>query len=679
MKMTSQRQASLILIQALMLALLAIVAPSLLGQEAGEDNRTSTQEAPTPTPNSAADPNWAKKYLADDPLVAKENITLDDIRAGLESNSRRDTVIAIHFKRVNAETIAEKVNFLVEALSSEFVVVQQQAAVELQAMGELERVVSQILVGYLDGDDPSLRDAAIVGLENLTVEPAQQTDRFWAKLLEALDNSNVTVAQAAVRRLKAEGVLAVPILLNALKSKHPQSPVIAQIVSEIVSSKVAPITSPSTAAMVPMTLPTVGKGSVQSAPQHNLRDVDPENPTTITVFYGTNRELIDRPKPTWNQILPYPFVALMLVFAFFISLRGNSSTEKPHHGCLFWAVPTLMVLGIIWAAMMFRSELQQHWRSGTGPSFGSRRDAKEIVHYGTCDVSIPPKHQIGDMERPFIGPENEQEHVVLKRTEELEEESFFNQLRNTLSELPVSQKSCFVFIHGFNVDFESAARRTAQIHYDLKFAGVPIFFSWPSRANFRHYFSDRNEIEFSRYVIKQFLIDVADRVKADRIHVIAHSMGADATCRAIAEMGDRGKIFDQIILAAPDIDREVFRLQLAPRMTKTANRLTLYCSKNDLALMLSRNFNDSTRAGDSSRGALVLQDVDTIDASDIDTDLLGHSYYGDCLPLLDDVNQLLRSSTPPRDRQLRPWPVDEQLIYWTLPEQDKKPEAVENQ
>jgi esterase/lipase superfamily enzyme len=145
-------------------------------------------------------------------------------------------------------------------------------------------------------------------------------------------------------------------------------------------------------------------------------------------------------------------------------------------------------------------------------------------------------------------------------------------------------------------------------------------------------------------------------------------MGADATCRAIAELGERGRIFDQIILAAPDIDREVFRLQLAPRFTRTANRTTMYCSSNDLALFVSRTFNDSLRAGDSSRGAVVVKEIDTVDASDIDTDLLGHSYYGDCLPLLDDVQQLISRSLPPAERHLLPWPVEDQLMYWTLPE-----------
>jgi esterase/lipase superfamily enzyme len=153
-------------------------------------------------------------------------------------------------------------------------------------------------------------------------------------------------------------------------------------------------------------------------------------------------------------------------------------------------------------------------------------------------------------------------------------------------------------------------------------------------------------------------------------------MGADATCRAIAELGEQGKIFDQIILAAPDIDRDVFRLQLAPRMAQSANRMTMYCSKNDLALMASNTFNDAPRAGDSRGGALVVKEVDTIDASGIDTDLLGHSYYGDCLPILEDVRQLVLSHLAPSDRKLRPWPVENELMYWTLPELPQNAEAV---
>jgi esterase/lipase superfamily enzyme len=632
-----------------------------------------SQEATTPS-SAAVDSqpqDWAREYIADDPLELREAVSLQDMRDGLLSPKRRDTVIAKHFGKVADASDEQKLDFLREALNSDILSVQQQALYVLQRDGNLEGVIRDILLEYLSSEEPHLREAAIIGLKHISIPKSFQSPQYWDSLLVALSNEDSLVAGAAAEQLRAMGYDSVPQLLNALRAAHPSSRRITEILSEIVGSNLergAPVVEAMQAPQ-PESASIVGKGAseVPRSPS-TPRSVDTEAPATVTVYYGTNRELIDRPKPGWSQMLPYPVVAILLVLAVWTFIKARPQRSDERRGCSRLVLPLIMIAGVIWALLTFRSELQQHWRLGSGPSFGPRRDAAEVVHYGTCEVSIPPKHEVGAIERPLIGPENEQEHVVLKRTDSLQEEAFFASIRNKLSLLPRSNKSCFVFIHGFNVDFENAARRTAQIHYDLRFEGVPIFFSWPSRANVRHYFSDRNEIEFSRYVIKQFLSDVAFRSDAERIHVIAHSMGADATCRAIAEMGESGKIFDQIILAAPDIDREVFRRQIAPRLTKTANRTTLYCSKNDLALLLSRNFNDSSRAGDSSGGALVIQDVDTVDASNIDTDLLGHSYYGDCLPLLNDVHDLIRASLSPADRRLRPWPVDEGLLYWTLPD-----------
>lgn len=629
----------------------------------------------TASPSTSADENqrqdWAREYISDDPLELRDTVSLQDIRDGLLSPKRRDTVIAKHFGKLADVTDAQKLDFLREALGSDFLSVQQQALYELERDGKLEEVIRDILLQYLSSEDHDLREAAIIGLKHVSIPKSFQSPEYWDSLLVALSNQDALVAGSAAEQLRANGYDTVPLLLNALRAAHPSSRHIIGILSEIVGSKLdrdAPVVE---AMQVPQSEPAkiVGKGATEIPRSPSTpRSVDAESPATVTVYYGTNRELIDRPRPGWSQILPYPVVAILLVLAVMTFIQSSPPHSDERRGCSRWGLPLIMVAGVIWAMLTFRSELQQHWRVGSGPSFGPRRDAADVVHYGTCEVSIPPNHEVGAIERPLVGPENEQEHVVLQRVESFEEEAFFASIRNKLSSLPRSGKSCFVFIHGFNVDFENAARRTAQIHYDLRFEGVPIFFSWPSRANVRSYFSDRNEIEFSRFVIKQFLSDVASRSSAERIHVIAHSMGADATCRAIAEMGERGKIFDQIILAAPDIDREVFRHQIAPRLIKTANRTTLYCSKNDLALLLSRNFNDSTRAGDSSQGALVIQDVDTVDASNIDTDLLGHSYYGDCLPLLNDVHDLIRASLSPADRRLRPWPVDEGLLYWTLPD-----------
>lgn len=689
----------------------AVVLMSTFQPAWGQPEPTTQQSEQTAESGAGIrDKLWAMLFLQSDPLSAKETITLDDLRQAIKDARQHATVIKRHFPRVTAATEEEKRDFLIEVMRSPHPVLQRQAASELLAMSVLESVVRDLLLEYLSSEDPQLRSAAVVGLELIEVPAEKQSDEYWSVLIESLGDPDTLISQAATRQLKDLGANSVPALLDALRKKHPSSIPIARILSEIVGSKIAfqegaiayaapsPIDDwsptddlPSTESTQPPfqaeiaepaapttrrpSAPlTVGKSSPPQPPSNTLREVDPTQPTSVTVYFATNRERIESPKQPSGTLYQYPILAILFLAALIAQFIGSKTRVTPTdeetkpRGCSRWLLPMVLVGGVLWAMLMFRNELQQQWQIRSGISFGPRRDPVESVHYGTCQVSIPPRHQVGVVERPIIGPEREQDHVVLKQIDTLEEDAFFEAVKSKVAELPVDSRSCFVFIHGFNVDFDSAARRTAQMHYDLKFDCVPIFFSWPSRANVRHYFSDRNEIEFSRYVIKQFLSDIADRVKAERIHVIAHSMGADATCRAIADLGERGQIFDQIILAAPDIDSEVFRVQIAPRLTKTANRTTMYCSQKDWALVLSRNFNDSRRAGDSSGGVLVLEGVDTIDASDIDTDLLGHSYYGDCLPILADVNLMMRSALPPLERRLRPWPVGQQLRYWTLPD-----------
>jgi esterase/lipase superfamily enzyme len=563
----------------------------------------------------AKSPDWARQYLADDPLAAREHVSLDDMREGIERNGAE--AIRRHFARVHGATAEEKIAFLRGLLGDEDAAVRRQAAIELAMMGYLDEVVRGLLLECLSDESPMVRAAALTALARASFPDDDFPAASWPALIDALGAPDA----------------------NARRAAGAPPP------------------------------PTVAKAVPQEGTPRVARVIEPTHPRTVRVYYGTNREVIEVAPESWSHlILPPVIVAMLLLGIVQIVRAAATAPPERRHGCRTSLLVAGMLVAVGWSLVQLRFDIQTRWRLGTGPQYGPRRDPAERTHYGICDISIPPSHRVGQVERPTFGPENEAEHVVIRRTEEWKEEIFFERMQAALQEVPEQDRACFVFIHGFNVDFENAARRTAQIHHDLQFRGIPIFFSWPSRATIRHYFSDRNEIEFSRYVIKQFLVDVAERVKAERIHVIAHSMGADATCRAIAELGERGKIFDQIILAAPDIDREVFRRQIAPRMTRTANRTTLYCSRNDLALMASRSFNDSLRAGDSSRGALVLESMDTVDASDIDTDLLGHSYYGDCMPLLEDVRKLLEFSSPPAERHLKAWPAEEELIYWTLPE-----------
>jgi esterase/lipase superfamily enzyme len=211
----------------------------------------------------------------------------------------------------------------------------------------------------------------------------------------------------------------------------------------------------------------------------------------------------------------------------------------------------------------------------------------------------------------------------------------------------VSNSSAFLFVHGYNVTFEDAARRTAQISYDLAFEGAPIFYSWPSQGNTSAYTVDEQNIEWAQANLRGFLEDFFTRSDAQNVYLIAHSMGNRALTRAVASLltdkpSLRGRL-KEVILTAPDIDADVFKRDIAPALIATGRPVTLYASSKDLALIASKKVHGYSRAGESGSELVVLSGIETIDATNIDTSLLGHSYYAENRSVLSDMFYLIRN------------------------------------
>lgn len=296
--------------------------------------------------------------------------------------------------------------------------------------------------------------------------------------------------------------------------------------------------------------------------------------------------------------------------------------------------------------------------------FGSKRGS---LQYGLCSVSIPKRHTRGELESPvwwkFEFKEDPARHVVLLDRSTLEQAAFFDRLRTTAGE-----HDLLVFVHGFNVTFEDAVRRTAQIAHDVRFPGVPITYSWPSQGSAKplDYTADEATIEWTEPHLKQFLKDLRARAGSGRIHLIAHSMGNRALTKVLRNMAAESPpvVFNQVILAAPDIDAEVFERDIAPAMLKAAQRVTLYASSDDEALVVSKTVHGYPRAGQSGAQLIVVPGLDTVDASGIDTSLLGHSYFAN--QLVEDLFALLRNGLSPAERRLDPR-EKQGLPYWVLP------------
>jgi len=279
--------------------------------------------------------------------------------------------------------------------------------------------------------------------------------------------------------------------------------------------------------------------------------------------------------------------------------------------------------------------------------YGTERD---LMHFGRCLVNVPSDHPTGTIPRPSIWSlyrENPQRHFLVLNVVECDREEFVQDLRTYVH--GCSSKQALVFVHGFNVKFVDAILRTAQIAADLNFPGVAIAFSWPSKGVMTPlgYTHDEEQARWTLPDLREFLDLIAQQSGASTIHLVAHSMGNRALTEALKQIRPptartTAAAFNEVILTAPDIDADTFTRDVAPAILPTARRVTLYASSKDLALRFSKKVHGNPRAGESGENIVLLDGLDTIDVSSVDTSLVGHFYYGDNRSVLSDMFNLIR-------------------------------------
>lgn len=306
--------------------------------------------------------------------------------------------------------------------------------------------------------------------------------------------------------------------------------------------------------------------------------------------------------------------------------------------------------------------------------FVGRLDPAGTVHYGYCDVVIPETHKWGSTGtswwKRWIRLEFKDDHIkVERRTASADADGFFADLGADLRES--GGKRVLFYLHGYNVSFDDAAIRSAQMLADLKVDGEVAFFSWPSKGELGGYPADADRVADSEQAIADFLTGLATRLDGATIDVIAHSMGNRGLARAIQRITAKAAAaadvrFGQIILAAPDISVDLFK-GLAEVYPTISERTTMYVSARDRALEASRWLQDAPRAG-FTPPITVVPGIDTVEVTSIDLTMLGHGYFADAEAVLYDIGELLKHNTAPAHRtRLSPGPsTNPQAPYWVI-------------
>jgi esterase/lipase superfamily enzyme len=324
---------------------------------------------------------------------------------------------------------------------------------------------------------------------------------------------------------------------------------------------------------------------------------------------------------------------------------------------------------------------------GASTVYGSERARR--LELGRALVTVPKAHQIPNLERPWVyrlpftqivlhsEPEDPRQHFTLKDVRPLSKEEFLQLVQERLKGSSDYKDHALVFVHGFNTSFEYALYRTAQIAYDIKFDGVPLLYSWPSMGSLtlHDYSHDRESSGQAEPYLREFLELVARDTGAKSVSIIAHSMGNQLLLPALLDlkrMAPADVTISQVILAAPDVDRDAFE-NIAHELTGVSRGVTMLAASNDLALDISRRFwGGVPRAGDVPPGGpIVTEGIDTIDITAVSTKVfaLNHSGYADTSALLSDIQLLIQTGERPPDKRV---PILERVKtakgdYWRYP------------
>jgi esterase/lipase superfamily enzyme len=280
----------------------------------------------------------------------------------------------------------------------------------------------------------------------------------------------------------------------------------------------------------------------------------------------------------------------------------------------------------------------------------NKRDLTEKVTFGTCDVFVDAQADFHAGLLSVIYERDSEKYFSVKTISTTPKTMFDSELANEIKGDP--NHDALLFVHGYNVSFDEACRRAAQIAYDIKFQGPVLLYSWPSAHRLFGYVPDTAAEEWSRKHFNRFLTQVLDQKGLGRLHIIAHSMGNRIVMNALFTNvinAQEKEHLGEVVLAAPDVDRALFD-QYQGFDQITSKRFTLYASNHDQALRISKWLHAGPRAGDTNPVIDMKKGMDSVDASSVDTSLLGHSYIGDSRPVLEDLANLISTNRSPLNR-----------------------------
>lgn len=283
------------------------------------------------------------------------------------------------------------------------------------------------------------------------------------------------------------------------------------------------------------------------------------------------------------------------------------------------------------------------------------------LNFAKFEIGIPRNHVRGRVEKTGRVPDPAR-HFSARTYQTIDDsKQMIRQLNAALAQRAPENREIFIFVHGYNNNFADSIFRNAQITYDYNIKSVSLHYAWPSGGALPLYVFDRDSALVGRRGLAETL-QIAAATNAKRIVLVGHSMGSYVVMEALRDLAMTGrrdvlKRLGGVVLAAPDIDLDVFQSQVED-IGEIPRPFTIVVSQRDRALGFSRFLAGGHPRVGSGSDIIMLQknDIAVIDVSDIDGGR--HSVFASSETLMDVVNNddlmrsLLRADRPTQSQTL---------------------------
>ncbi len=209
------------------------------------------------------------------------------------------------------------------------------------------------------------------------------------------------------------------------------------------------------------------------------------------------------------------------------------------------------------------------------------------------------------------------------------------------------QNDIFIYVHGYNVDFEYPVLSAKELQHYMGYRGAFITYAWPATPNRLAYFKDLETADSTRKNLRQFIELLSQNTGADNIHIIGYSAGSRLAFEAVYDLalqypeGRSGAPrLGKLILIGSDVDRSYFAQALDDGILRLTDEIAVYMSSTDAALRMSSLVLGVDRLGqvfeaqteneiEIGRGLRATEGLTLIDVSGAEGSAFGngHSYF----------------------------------------------------